>query len=42
MAITENARWRSPKTRDGDHRKRGITITENAHRDRRSDQSRVS
>jgi hypothetical protein len=39
MAITENARWRSPKTRDGDHRKRGITITENAHRDRRSNQS---
>jgi len=39
MAITENARWRSPKTRDGDRRKRAMAITENAHRDRRSNQS---
>jgi hypothetical protein len=34
MAITENGRWRSPKTVDGDHRKRSMAITENGDGDR--------
>jgi hypothetical protein len=35
----ENGRWRSPKTDDGDHRKRTMAITENGDGDRWSDQS---
>jgi hypothetical protein len=43
MAIAENGGWRSPKTVDGDHRKRpwrspktGMPITENGDGDRLS------